>query len=46
MQFKPGMAIWHIYAPNIDFGFPLEPPYWGTSDMYSLSIFLSRNKKK
>ena len=38
--------IFHISAPNIDCGYSLEPPWWGGSNKYPQSMFLSRNKKK
>ena len=38
-------GIFHISAPNIDCGYPLEPPRRGGSNEYPQSMFLSRNKK-
>ena len=35
----------HISAQNRDCGYWLEPPYWGISNEYLQSMFLSRNKK-
>ena len=35
----------HIFAQNIDCGYPLEPPRRGGSNEYKESMFLSRNKK-
>ena len=37
--------IVHISIQNIDCGYLLEPPQWGSSDEYPQSMFLSRNKK-
>ena len=37
--------IFHIYAQNIDCGYPLEPPRPGGSNEYPQSMFLSRNRK-
>ena len=37
--------IFHISAQNIDCGYTLEPPQWGSSNEYPQSVFLSRNKK-
>ena len=37
--------IFHIFAPNIDCGYSLEPPRWGGSNEYPQSMLLSRNKK-
>ena len=37
--------IFHISAQNIDWEYSLEPPCWGSSNEYSQSMFLSRNKK-
>ena len=37
--------IFHISAQNIDCGYSLEPPRWGSSNQYPQSMFLSRNKK-
>ena len=34
-----------ISAQNIDCGYLLEPPWWGGSNEYPQSMFLSRNKK-
>ena len=45
-QIKKQPDIYHIYAQNIDCGYPLEPPRRGGSNEYPLSMFLSRNKKK
>ena len=38
--------IFNISAQNIDCGYSLEPPQWGSSIEYPQSMFLSRNKKK
>ena len=35
----------HISAQNIDCGYSLELPHWGSSNEYPQYIFLSRNKK-
>ena len=35
----------HISARNIDCGYLLELPWWGGSNEYPQSMFLSRNKK-
>ena len=35
----------HISAQNIDCGYSLEPPQWGSSKEYPQSMYLSRNKK-
>ena len=37
--------IFLISAQNIDCGYSLEPPQWGSSNEYPKSTFLSRNKK-
>ena len=37
--------IFHISAQNIDCGYLLELPCWGSSNEYPQSMFLSRNKK-
>ena len=37
--------IFHISAQNIDCGYSLELPHWGSSVEYPQSMFLSRNKK-
>ena len=37
--------IFHISAQNIDCGYSLELPHWGSSNEYPQSMFLSRNKK-
>ena len=37
--------IFHISAQNIIFGYSLEPPRRGGSNVYPQSMFLSRNKK-
>ena len=37
--------IFHISAQNIDCGYLLELPHWGSSNEYPQSMFLSRNKK-
>ena len=34
-----------ISVQNIDCGYSLEPPWWGGSNEYPQSMFLSRNKK-
>ena len=35
----------HTSAQNIDFWYLLELPWWGSSNKYPQSMFLSRNKK-
>ena len=35
----------HMFAQNIGWGYPLEPPRRGGSNEYPQSKFLSRNKK-
>ena len=35
----------HIFAPNIDYGYSLEPPRQGGSNEYPQSMFLSSSKK-
>ena len=37
--------IFHISAQNIDCGYSLELSWWGSSNEYSQSLFLSKNKK-
>ena len=37
--------IFHISAQNTDCGYSLEMPWWGSSNKYPQSMFLSRNKK-
>ena len=37
--------IFHNSAQNIDCGYSLEPPRWGSSNEYPQSMFLSRDKK-
>ena len=37
--------IFLISAQNIDCGYSLELPQWGSSNEYPQSMFLSRNKK-
>ena len=37
--------IFIISAQNIDCGYSLEPPRWGGSNEYPLSMFSSKNKK-
>ena len=37
--------IFHTSAQNIDCGYSLELPCWGSSNEYPQSMFLSRNKK-
>ena len=37
--------IFHISAQNIDCGYSLELPRWGSSNEYPQSMFLSRNMK-
>ena len=37
--------IFRISDQNIECGYSLEPPQWGGSNEYPLSMFLSRNKK-
>ena len=39
-------SIFQISAQNIDCGYSLELPHWGSSNEYPQSMFLSRNKKK
>ena len=38
--------IFQISAQNIDCGYLLEPPRWGSSNEYPQSMFWSRNKNK
>ena len=38
--------ILHISTQNIRCGYSLEPPRRGSSNVYSQSMFLNRNKKK
>ena len=42
---KKKYDIFHIFAHNIDCGYLLETPWWGGSNEYPQSMFLSRNKK-
>ena len=35
----------HVFAQNIDCGYWLELPHWGSSNEYPQSMLLSRNKK-
>ena len=37
--------FFYISAQNIDCGYSLELPWWGGSNEYSQSMFLSKNKK-
>ena len=37
--------IYHISAQNIECGYSLELPRWGSSNEYPQSMVLSRNKK-
>ena len=37
--------IFHISAQNIDCEYSLELPWWGGSNKYPQSMFMSRNKK-
>ena len=37
--------IFHISAQNIDCGYLLELPRWGSSNVYPQSMFLSRIRK-
>ena len=39
-------AIFHISAQNIDCGYSLEPPRWGSSNKYPQSMFLGEIRKK
>ena len=39
------VIFFHISAQNIDCGYSLEMPWWGISNKYPQSMFLSRNKK-
>ena len=39
------LIVFHISAQNIDCGYSLELPYWGSFKEYPQSMFLSRNKK-
>ena len=43
--FSKNSDIFHISAQNIDCGYLLELPQWGSSNQYPQSMFLSRNKK-
>ena len=38
--------IFHISAQNIDYGYSLEPPSRGGSNVYSQSMFLNREIRK
>ena len=38
--------IFLIFAQNIDRGYKLAPPQWGSSNEYPWSMFKSKNKKK
>ena len=38
--------IFHIFAQNMDCGYPLEPPQRGGSNEYPQSMFQSKSKKK
>ena len=38
-------SIFHISTQNIDYGYSLELPQWGSANEYPQSMFLSRNKK-
>ena len=42
---KKTSDIFHISAQNIDCGYSLELPLWGSSKEYPQSMFLSRIKK-
>ena len=44
---KSDKKFWyfHISAQNMDCGYSLELPRWGSSNEYPQSMFLSRNKK-
>ena len=37
--------IFHISSQNIDCGYSLELPHWGSANEYPQSMLLSRNKK-
>ena len=37
--------IFYIFTQNIDYGYSLEPPWWGSSKKYPQPMFLSRNNK-
>ena len=37
--------IFHISAQNIDYGYSLEKPWRGDSNLYPKSMFLSKSKK-
>ena len=37
--------IFLIFAQNINCGYKLEPPRWGSSNEYPQSMFWSKNKK-
>ena len=39
------LIFFHIYTQNIDCGYLLELPQWGSSNEYPQSMFLSNNKK-
>ena len=39
------LCFFHISTQNVDCGYLLEPPWWGSSNEYPQSMFLSRNKK-
>ena len=36
---KKNSDIFHISAQNVDFGYSLEPPHWGSSNEYPQSLF-------
>ena len=42
---KKNSDIFHISAQNIDCGYLLELPHWGSSNKYPQSFVLSRNEK-
>ena len=39
------LVVFHISAQNIDCGYLLELPQWGSSNEYPQSMCLNRNKK-
>ena len=43
--FRKKSDIFHISTQNIDCGYSLELPHWGSSNGYPQSMFLSRNTK-
>ena len=42
---KKNSDVFHISAQNIDCGYSLEPPRWGGSNKYPLSMFWTEIRK-